>query len=339
MVTERINTPTLASFFQRMGQRFISYEALPIMIATVVLFIFFGLYSPRFLRLTNLINVVRNASYLTIISCGQMFVLIIGGFDLSVGPVVALASIISASSMVAITKAFPDQVIMVIVVASMAALLAGLAVGFVNGLCVAFLKVPPFLVTLGTMSIVEGIVFYTSYGIPIYGMPDAFTHGFGRLRWFTIPVSIYLTIAILVIVWGIMNWTKLGRYIYLIGGNIQASRLLGIHIASYTISAYSLSGLLAAVTGVLLTARIGSGEGALGGTLTFESITAAILGGVSLSGGLGRVEFVVLGAVFLSFVGNGMNILRVDSKIQLIVIGILLILAVALDRLRGQERG
>jgi len=337
MMVERADTAADISSWRQTWQRLLTLEALPIIIAMVVLFIFFGLYTPRFLRAANLINVLRNSSYLTIIASGQMLVLIIGGFDLSVGPVVALASVVSASCMVAITSAMPDQVVLAIAVGTGAGLLSGFAVGFVNGLCVAVLRVAPFIVTLGTMSIVNGIVFYTTQGVPIYGMPDVFTHTFGRLRWLNLPLTIYLTVVILAIIWWMMNWTRLGRYIYAIGGNIDAARVSGIRINSYTVIAYALCGLLAALTGVLLTARVGSGEGTLGGTLIFESITAAVLGGVAIGGGFGRVEFVALGAVFLSLVTNGMNIMRVDSKIQLIVVGVLLILAIALDRLRRRE--
>lgn len=337
-MADRSRTTEFISSCQQAGQWLLYLEALPIIIAMVVLFISFGLYTPRFLRAANLINVIRNSSYLTIISCGQMLVLVIGGFDLSVGAVVALASVVSASCMVGITSAMPDQVVLAIGVGTGAALVSGLAVGFVNGLCVVLLGVSPFIVTLGTMSIVEGIVFYWTQGVPIYGMPDVFTHALGRLRWLNLPLTIYLTVAILAVIWWIMNWTKVGRYIYAIGGNVQAVRVSGIRINFHTVIAYALCGFLAALTGVLLTARVGSGEGTLGGTLTFESITAAVLGGVAIGGGFGRVEFVALGAVFLSLVTNGMNIMRVDSKIQLIVVGALLILAIALDRLRRQER-
>jgi ribose transport system permease protein len=260
--------------------------------------------------------------------------MIIGGFDLSVGAIVALASISSALTMVGLTEVMPDQLILIISIGIMAGLFVGGVVGLFNGLCIALLKVSPFVVTLGTLSIAQGIAFYTTHGIPIYGMPEAFTSGFGGTRWFYLPVPFYITVVIVVAIWLIMNWTRMGRYMYAIGGNIQAARVSGIQVTNHLVKAYTMCGVLAALTGVLLTARVGSGEGTLGGEFLLESITAAVLGGVSIGGGVGRVEFVIVGAVFLSLITNGMNLIRVDSKLQTIAVGILLILAITLDQLR-----
>lgn len=137
-----------------------------------------------------------------------------------------------------------------------------------------------------------------------------------------------------------MNWTKLGRYIYAIGGNMDAARASGISTIVYIVATYTICSFLAAITGVLLTARVGSGEATLGTTLMLQSIAAAVIGGVSLRGGVGRIELVALGALFLSLLTNGMNLMRVDSKIQTIVVGAVLIVAVGIDRLNlaGQQR-
>ena len=148
---------------------------------------------------------------------------------------------------------------------------------------------------------------------------------------------IYLTVVILAILWFVLRWSKLGQYIYAIGGNIDAARVSGIPTTFYLVVTYTMCAFLAAITGVLLTARVGSGEATLGGPLMLESIAAAVIGGVSLRGGVGRIELVALGALFLALVNNGMNLMRVDSKLQTIVIGVVLILAVALDRLRRPD--
>ncbi|MCE2520726.1 MAG: ABC transporter permease, partial [Alphaproteobacteria bacterium] len=211
------------------------------------------------------------------------------------------------------------------------------SVGVVNGAVVGVLKVSPLLVTLGTWSIVYGVALYMTSGIPIYGMPSEFTRDFGRLKLFGLPISLYIMALVLVTFWWIMNWTRLGRYIYAIGGNIHAARVSGIRTTTYLIITYTMCAFLAAVTGVLLTARVGSGEATMGTTFMLESIAAAVIGGVSLRGGVGRVELVALGALFLSLVSNGMNLIRVDSKIQTIVVGIVVILAVALDQM-GSRR-
>jgi ribose transport system permease protein len=171
-------------------------------------------------------------------------------------------------------------------------------------------------------------------------MPDAFTRGVGQIRWLGLPVTVYLTIVLAGAIWWIANWTKLGRYIYSIGGNYHASRVSGIKVNFFIVVTYMLCSFLAAISGILLTARVGSGEGTMGGTFVMESIAAAVLGGVSLRGGVGRVPFVIVGTLFLSLVTNAMNILRIESKIQSIVVGIILIVAVALDVLRrkGTEK-
>ena len=324
--------------WRRLLRSSLNLGLLPILL--LALFLLFGLYEPKFWRAANLINVLRNASYLMIISTGQMMVLIIGGFDLSVGAVVALTSVVVALTMVELYTVWPDSATLVILIGLVVGLLAGSAIGLINGLTVAVLRVNPFMVTLGTMSIAFGTALYFTSGIPVYGMPEEFTREFGRLRWFNFPVPIYLTAGLLVLLWWVMNLTKLGRYIYAIGSNVDAARVSGIPTIVYIVATYTICSFLAAVAGVLLTARVGSGEATLGTTFMLQSIAAAVIGGVSLRGGVGRIELVALAALFLSLVTNGMNLMRVDSKIQTIVVGVVLITAVGLDRLKpaGQQR-
>jgi ribose/xylose/arabinose/galactoside ABC-type transport system permease subunit len=322
------------SSWQRAGRYFLSLEILPVLAFMVILFFFFGMKEPRFLSGTNLLSVLRNSSYLIIIAGGQMLVLVAGGFDLSVGAVVALTSTTSALSMLHLSRMSPEPVWLIVLLGAAAGLLVGSVVGTINGLCVASLGVSPFVVTLGTLSVCTGIAFSLTTGASIEGIPDLFLHLLGRMKWLGLHVSVYITALVVVAIWTIMNWTRIGRYIYAIGGNIQAARLSGVSTTVYLVAAYALCGFMASLTGLLLTARIGYGEAALGAPLMLESLAAAILGGVSLRGGVGRVEFVVIGSLFLSMVTNGMNLIRVDSKLQAIVMGIVLIAAVALDRLR-----
>jgi ribose transport system permease protein len=318
----------------RVARGLLSSDAFPGMIAILSLFIFLGIYEPRFFRTSNLINVLRNSSFLIIVSIGQMLVLTVGGFDLSVGAIIALTSVITALSMIQIAAFLPEQLLVAVVAGVLAGLTIGLVVGLINGLCVSLLKVSPFIVTLGTMLIASGVALFLTSGIPVYGMPETFSPGFGSLRWLGLPISVYITAFIVGTLWAVFNWTKIGRYIYATGGNINAARVSGIHVEKYTVLAYVLCGLFAALTGVMLTARVGSGEANMGAEFIMESITAAVIGGVSLGGGVGRVEFVTMGAIFLSLIANGMNLLRVDSKIQTIVIGIILIIAIFIDGLR-----
>jgi len=320
---------------RRLFQNWLFLGALPFLI--VGLSIFFGLYEPRFWSLANQINVLRNTSFLMIISSGQMLVLIIGGFDLSVGAVVALTSVITATTLGSFSEMMPDQPLLSISLSLMITLFLCSLVGLVNGLSVSLLKVSPFIVTLGTMTITNGIALHLTSGVPIYGMPDVFSRGFGRLRWFNLPVSIYATVVILAIIWWIMNWTKLGRYIYAIGGNLHASRVSGIPTTKYLIITYTMCSLMASITGIFLTARMGSGEAMLGQSMMLDSIAAAVIGGVSLAGGVGRVGLVALGALFMSLIANGMNLIRIDSKIQTIVIGFVVIVAVALENIKRRD--
>lgn len=315
---------------------FLNVGLLPVLLIVLVAVI--ALIEPRFLRPSNIFNVLRNASFLAIVSAGQMLVLIVGGFDLSVGAVVALTSIVTATAMAALMQVMPEAVTLVIFLGVGAGILAGAGVGLVNGLCVAFLRVSPFMVTLGMLSIASGIALYYTTGIPVYGMPREFTKEFGRASILGLPAAIFIALALIAAVYFIQRRTKLGRYIYAIGGNLQAARVSGVPVNFYLISAYVLCSALAAVTGVLLTARIGSGQATMGSTLMLESIAAAVIGGVSLRGGIGRVEMVALSALFLSVISNGMNLVRIDSKIQTLVLGVVLILAVAFEQWNERRR-
>lgn len=293
---------------------------------------------PRFFGVANVTNILRNASVLAIVAFGQALVLIAGGFDLSVGAIVALASEIAAVTMRWAGAAFPEHDALVIALGVGAALGTGLLVGLVNGICVAVLRVSGFIATLGSMSVTLGIALMITNGIPVYGLPQSFITQFGRARWLELPSAAYVAIAILLLLAFVQRRTALGRYLYAIGGNKEAAIVSGIATRRYQIAAYVISGLLAAVTGLLLTALVGSGQASFGGDLMMlQSIAAAVIGGVSLHGGVGRVGMVALSAIFLSVLSNALNLLRVDSRIQPIIIGLILICAVALDEIRRRR--
>ena len=308
---------------------------LPILL--LVFIILLALFVPHFLALQNIVNVLRSSSYLVIIAAGQMLVLIVGGFDLSVGAVVALTSVTSALVMVALSGSLGDYPGLIIFFGVAAGLGSGLAVGLVNGLCVAYLRVAPFMVTLGTMSIATGVAQFLTSGIPVYGMPVSFVDGFGRGLLLRLPTAVYLAVGIVVLVWFMQNFTRMGRYIYAIGGNFQAATVSGVPTRIYLISAYVMCALLASVSGLALTAQIGSGQAVISSQLTLESIAAAVIAGVSLKGGVGRVELVAIAAVFLLILTNAMDLLRIDPRIQTIFLGIIIVLAVALDELAKRK--
>lgn len=320
----------------RGSQLFAAIGLLPILL--LLSLVFMAVFEPKFFGLNNIFNVLRTASFLAIIAAGQMLVLIVGGFDLSVGAVVALTSVVMAKVMGALSVLWPDSTGWVICFGVLAALGCGLAVGLVNGLCVAFLRISAFMVTLGTLSITMGVALILTNGIPVYGMPDAFVKDFGRALWFGLPTTVYVALAIVFAVWVVQRKTLLGRYIYAIGGNSQAALVSGVSTVGYLIVTYVLCSLLASTSGILQTARLGSGQATLGGDiLMLQSIAAAVIGGVSLRGGIGRVELVALSALFLSILTNAMNLMQINSKTQLIVLGVVVVLAVALDEL-GKRR-
>jgi len=312
-------------FFVRIG-------VLPILL--VIALVVFSALSSRFLTSENLITVARQATYLAIVSMGQMLALLTGGFDLSVGKIVAITSVVTALTMAPLAAAHPDATAITLTLGILAGVGAGTLVGVVNGLGVAVLNVSPFVMTLGTAAISFGIALTLTSGVPVYGIPDAFGNIFSFGRMLDIPSPIYVTAGLFVAMYVLLNWTRMGRYFYAVGGNIKASRLSGINTRFYLFMAYVLCGVLAAIAGALLTARLGTGEANVGASMPLDSIAACIIGGVSLRGGVGSLGNVVLGAIFIVLIQNGMDLAQIQSYLQEVVIGVLLILAVIANQLR-----
>ncbi|MGH7121763.1 MAG: ABC transporter permease [Acetobacteraceae bacterium] len=309
---------------------------LPVLLVLEVIIL--SLFAPHFLDLHNIVNVLRASALLVIASAGQMLVLIVGGFDLSVDAAVALTSVVSASVMVAMGHAFGHEPGLAIGLGVAAGLIAGAAIGLVNGLCVAFLRVSPFMVTLATMSVATGVAFLLTSGMPIYGMPKPYVAQFGRGLWFGLPASFYLAAAVVAVVWVLQNRTRLGRHIHAVGGNLQAALVSGVRVKTCLVITYVACSLLAAIAGLSITAEIGSGEAAMGTSLTLESIAAAVIAGVSLKGGIGRVELVTLGAIFLVMLTNAMDLFHVDSKVQVIFLGVIVVAVVAVDEVAKRRK-
>jgi ribose transport system permease protein len=293
---------------------------------------------PRFFNALNIINILRNAAILSVASMGQMLVMVAGGFDLSVGVIVALASIQTALLSGIIAGWMPDAPILALVLAMSLAMITGAVIGGVNGAFVSLFGLSPFMVTLAMSSVVMGVTFYVTKGIPIYGLPDAFMDGIGRGMIGRCPVVVLIALAIVVAVIILQRATTLGRHIYAVGSSPHAARVSGVRVRPLLIGVYAVSGAAAAIAGILLTARIGSGQSTLGGTMALETIAASVVGGVSLLGGTGRAERVMLGALFLSLVANALNLLRIDSKYQTLVLGVVLIAAVCIESFSGVRR-
>ncbi len=311
---------------------FIRLGVLPFLL--IIALIVFTLMSDNFLTFRNLSNVARQSVYLMIVSLGQMFALLTGGFDLSVGTILAITSVVGAMAMAAAFAAWPDLVPLAIALGILAGIGAGVLIGLCNGVGVAVFGVSPFIMTLGMASVGFGIALFLTGGIPVYGMPREYGEifGFGNLLGVHLPIWIAALLAIITYLF--VNRTRQGRYFYAVGGNLKAARLSGINTRVTLFATYVLSALLAAIAGMLLTARLDTGEANVGASMPLESIAACVIAGVSLRGGVGRVENVVLGALFIVLVQNGMNLARIGSYLQMVVLGALLILAVIADQIR-----
>lgn len=323
------------NLFVRISQRFGF-----ITLVTIIIIILVGFLEPRFYSKLNQLNVLRNTAFLLLVAYGQMLVMIVGGFDLSVGAIAALGSIVGATVMQAIGGVQCDidaSCTASILLGMSAGILAGLLVGFLNGVIVAIGGVSPFMVTLAMMMAIEGFILFWTNGTPIYGLPELFTKQFGRGVFFNAPMIFWIGIVLGGFLWVFQNRTATGSHLYAIGGNLQSARNTGLAVNRITILAYTASGAFASLSGMFIAARIGSGQAGIGGSLMIESIAAAVIGGVSLRGGVGRVERVIIGCLLLAVMQNSLNLLRIESKFQSMVMGLVLLIAVALDQLGKKE--
>ena len=317
---------------QFMKRMFVKLGILPFLL--LIALIVFTLMSDNFLTSRNLMNVLRQSVYLAIVSLGQMLALLTGGFDLSVGTILALSSVVGAMAMAAVYAAFPEMVGLSIMIGCLAGISAGTLIGVANGIGVALFNVSPFMMSLGMASVGFGIALYLTGGVPVYGMPQQFGDLFGFGTWLGIPVPIYVAAILSVLLYLYLYWTPFGRYCYAVGGNLKAASLSGINTKATLFFTYVLCAVFAGIAGVLLTARLDTGEANIGASMPLESIAACVIAGVSLRGGVGRMENVLLGALFIGLVQNGMNLARIESYLQTVVLGALLILAVVADQIR-----
>jgi ribose transport system permease protein len=310
------------------------HGVLPIVL--VLSYIGFGMVEPQFHSLANLVNILTQSSYLILLATAQMVVLITRGFDLSVGTVISMIGVASALTMAGVLENNPEAVTLAIFLGCLVGLAIGLGVGIINGFGVSILRVNPFVVTLGMQGIGLGFASTLSGGFPVFDVPEAFMNVFSRARWLGIPVPVLLCVMVLVAVYFLLNYTVLGRSLYLLGANPRAAHVAGLSMQLHLATAYIICSLIVAIVALMLTARTGSGEPSLGGGLMLDSLMAAVIGGVSLRGGEGRVLHCVLGGLFVTMLSNAMNLIRVDAYIQMMVLGVVLIAAIFLDRLRIQ---
>lgn len=289
------------------------------------------LTTDSFMTSSNISTVARQSTYLILAAVAQMLVLLTRGLDLSIGAMFAMCSVVTSMTMVTLSSADPWVAIMLGMAAGM---LTCIVIGVVNGIGVAYFDVPPFVMTLAVSSIFSGLAFYVTGGTPIYGMPPQFSQifGYGTLAGISVPVIV--TVCVLLLAHLYINWTRAGRYLYAIGGNPRAAAMSGINTPFNLFMTYVIAGVLIGVSALLLTARLESGESNIGVEYPLMSIAACAIGGVSLFGGMGKLLNVVLGAIFIILAQNGMNLLQLNSYLQMVVIGVLLILAIIADNYR-----
>ena len=296
------------------------YPFVGLVVVTLVMI----LASDTFLTASNLSNIARQVSINAIIAVGMTCVILTGGIDLSVGPVMALSGTLTAGLMVA---GLPPGL------AIGAGMLIGVAFGIGNGLFVAYLHMPPIIVTLATMGIARGFGLMYTDGYPISGLPEWFAF-FGRGSVFGMQVPILIMLLTYLAAYVLLQHTRIGRYIYAIGGNEEAVRLSGVRAARFKLLVYGISGLTAAIAGLVLTSRLMSGQPNAGVSFELDAIAAVVLGGASIAGGRGVIVGTLLGAMLLGVLNNGLNMLGVSPYVQSVIKGGIILLAIFISRQR-----
>lgn len=312
----------------------VRFKDFGILIAFVALVIALSVISGgTFSTPRNFVNILKQTSVNGILAMGMAFVIISDGIDLSVGSIVALSGV--TACMCAHPAESGDGGQFPFIVPILVALATGALVGLFNGALIAYGGIPPFIVTLGSMTMVSGLALIVSGGSPIYGVTDAF-EAIASGKLLSIPyLAIYMILIVAVCAFT-LNKTVFGRRVYAIGGNATAAEVSGIDVKRLRVCVYTISGLLAGLAGLLVASRTITGSPTAGKSYEMDAIAACVIGGVSMSGGAGKWYGVVIGSLMLAVISNGLDILRVNSNYQLIIKGVIIILAVLMD-VRGRK--
>lgn len=292
-------------------------------VVTIIMIIIFSVASENFLKMNTLWTILRQVAITGIIAVGMTFVLLTGGIDLSVGSIAGVTAVTAAIFM---TKDFPIPTTIVL------ALLISIFYGFLNALFITKLGIPPFIATLATQISLRGLAYIVTDGLPVFGFNKAFgTFAQGEL--FNVPYPVILSGVVFVIGIFFLNKTTVGRYLYGVGGNEEASRLSGINVDNIKMLAYMANGFLSGVAGLVLLSRTNSGQPSAGSGYEMDAITSCVLGGISLAGGEGKLPMVVIGTLLMGILSTGMIMLSIDDYVQQLVKGMVLIVAVAYSQL------
>ncbi len=293
-----------------------------IWVVFVFLFIGFSASNPNFFSSANLFTIARQVSMYGVAAVGMTFVILIGGIDLSAGSVITLVNVVCAYLMVQKGISIPMAIVI--------SLLLATAIGILNGFLISTIGIPPLIATFATQIIFEGAAYLLSGGTPIFGFDPRFKV-IGQGYAGPIPVPVIIMIVCFVLGSFILNKTYFGRYFYAVGGNEEASRLSGIRTGNIKYLIYALSGFFAGLAGIIMLSRTNSAQPTAGKGYEFDVITCVILGGVSVSGGFGKMSNVIAGVLIIGILTNGMVLLNIDTYMQMVIKGIILILAVGFD--------
>lgn len=292
-----------------------------IFLSLIVLCVFFSFANHRFMSLANFMNILQQVSVVAIAAFGMTWVILLGEIDLSIGSIIAVSGMVGAQVLALDYGLIP---------ALLVTLFAGAVMGFINGALTAKLALPSFIVTVATMGIYRGMVSLPTNGAPQMITNDSWT-AIGNESWFGIPIVIWILLILFLINHIVLSRTVFGRKAYLTGGNIEAAQYSGIATAKVKIWIFTLSGLMAAISGILLSSRLYSAQTNAGMGYELDAIAAAVLGGTSLAGGVGTMIGTLVGALIIGILNNGMNMMSVPYFYQLIVKGIVILIAVWLD--------
>ncbi len=318
-VTQPVPVKPYSRTFRRAAERLAPFLFL------IVIGIVLSILSPYFLTVRNLLTVLLQMSIIGIIAVGETLVMLTAGIDLSVGSVVGLAGVLSTLLMV--------QLHWPIWLSVIAGILAGAVVGCLNGVLITTTKLPPFIATLGMMSVARGFALILTGGVAIFNVPEGF-NWLGGGHVLGIPVPVYFLAAVTLIGTFVLNRTLLGQYAFAIGSNPETARLSGIRIAKYLVCIYTIQGLLAGLGGVIQASRIVTGQPTAGLGYELDVIAACVIGGTSLFGGEGTVLGAIIGAALMELIRNGADLLNISAFWQDVIIGIIIWVAVAWDGYR-----
>jgi ribose transport system permease protein len=293
-----------------------------IVLAILIECVVFAGLAEAFLSLDNLINIALSVAVIGILAVGMTFVILTGGIDLSIGSVVALAGVLGALATLKTGS---------VALGFTVALAVGVLCGVFTGFFTAYLKVPPFVVTLAVLTIARGLAFILAEGRSIGDLPAGFAW-FGKTSVLGIPLSVVAMLATFAVGWFVLAHTRFGRYVYAVGGNAEASFLAGINVKSITFWVYVLNGLLVGVAAVTLASRLGAGVPNSGLQYELDVIAAVVVGGTSLTGGKGSVTATLFGTIFIAVLNNGLNLAGIDPYLQKIALGAVILVAVLFDR-------